>query len=258
MAEDNWKDTLYIWDGIVTVGMPDDDEAEDAPVPVQWEGFWVPVTNVPDATDAEAPKRHAFSKDIESDCKFLVSGTAARVQAKGKKDGKSEEDKSDKEEDAADNDDNSFFVVELTEGDGWEMKDGKVKTRYHDAKHDVWIKSLRWTGNQKDQRDSLVVAKGTNDFGPFVSVGWIRPGNRWTVARRYLSETDRRAEMPFRAFYETVVRESISVTNESGRKVLQNPPWQIAAMHANRKDAAKEAPATDDAGGGKRRKMATM
>ena len=250
MAKDNWKDTLYIWDGIVTVGMPDDNETKDAPVPIEWGGFWVPVTNVPDAADAEAPKRHAFKKDIEADCTFLVRGTAARVHAMGEKDGKSEE------EAMTDNDDDNLFVAQLTNGDGWEMQDGEQKSRYHDATHDVWIKSLKWTGNQNDQSESLVVAKGTNDFGPFVSVGWIRPGNRWTVARRYLSETDRRAGMTVREFYQTVVRETLSV--ESGRKVLRVPPWQTMAMHAHCQEPVKEPPKTDDVPMEKRRKTVTM
>jgi hypothetical protein len=255
MAEDNWKDTLYIWDGIVSVGVPEDKETQNAPVPLQWEGSWIPVTNVPDAADADAPKRHAFKKDIDADCKFLVRGTASRLYTKGETNGKSE---SEKEEDTSANDYENFYVAKFTEGDGWEMEDGEKKSWYPDTTHDVWIKSLKWSGNQNDQRESLVVAKGTNNFGPFVSVGWIRPGNRWTVARRYLSETDLRVEMPFRKFYEIVVESSISVDKEKGKKILLVPPWRIAAMHAKYQDSVKETPGTDDIGGGKRRKKVTM
>jgi len=248
MAEDNWKDTLYIWDGIVKEEVPEDKETQDTPGSLQWEGYWIPVTNVPDAADAEAPKRHPFKRDIDADCKFLVRGTVTRLYTEGETNGGG----------ASTNDDDNFYVVKLTEGDGWEMEDGAKKTWYTDTTHDVWIKSLKWSGNQKDQRESLVVAKGTNAFGPFVSVGWVRPGNRWTLARRYLSETDLRDKMPFHKFYEIVVGASITVDKETGNKVLLVPPWRTAAMHAKYEEPAKETPENDNIGGGKRRKTVTM
>lgn len=249
MVKGNWKDSLYIWDGIVAVGIPEENQTQDSPVPLQWEGQWVPVTGVPDAANAEAPKRHAFKKDIDSDCKFLVRGSASRFDSNGEGDSKSE-----KEKGAASNDDEGFYVVRLTEGDGWEMEEGDEKSRYHDKIHDVWVKTLKWSGNQKDQTKSLVVAKGTNDFGPFVSVGWIRPGCRWTVARRYLSEKDPRVKMTFREFYKIVVAESISVTEESGEKYMMVPPWKIDAMHANHQKRPKGEQDGADSGGRKKRK----
>lgn len=247
MSGDNWKDTLYIWDGIVTVGIPaEDNEAKDSPVPIVWEGSWVPVEGVPDAAKAEAPKRHAFKKDIDADCEFEVRGTAARLK------------QTDGEKGADETSIRSFFVAKLTEGSGWEMHDGDKKKRHKDKTHDVWIKSLKWSGNQKDQRESLVVAKGENDFGPFVSVGWIRPGCRWTVARRYLTETDLRTSWSFPKFYQTVAEDTISFDGPGESiKRLRVPPWQIDAMHvdyesviAKKKEPKKE---TSD-GGGKRQK----
>lgn len=263
MVKDNWKDTLYIWDGIVALGIPEGKGTQDTPVTLQWEGQWVPVTDVPDAVDAAAPKRNAFKKDIDADCKFLVRGSASRlglrlhtngeddskVNSKGESDGVKEKGATDNN-----NDDDVFYVAKLTEGEGWEMEEGGEKSRYHDTTHDVWVKSLKWSGNQKDETESLVVAKGTNDFGPFVSVGWIRPGCRWTVARRYLSEKDPRKKMPLREFYQNVVAESISVTEESGVKSLLVPPWQIAAMHTNHQKGAQDAVGR---GSGRKRKNRT-
>jgi len=254
MVKDNWKYTLYIWDGIVTVGIAEGKQIQDTPLPFQWEGSWVPVTGVPDAADAAAPKRQAFKKDIDADCKFLVKGSATRLHTNGEDD----QDKGKTNEGAADDDDKGFYVAKLTEGDGWEMEDGEEKSRYHDATHDVWVKSLKWSGNQKDQTESLVVAKGANDFGPFVSVGWIRPGCRWTVARRYLSETDPRAKMSFREFYQTVVQECISFAKESGEKLLLVPPWQIAAMHANYQEPTNRTPDGVDSSKRKRQKKMTI
>ena len=103
------------------------------------------------------------------------------------------------------------------------------------------------------------MAKGANDFGPFVSVGWIRPGCRWTVARRYLSENDARVNMMFREFYKTVVAESVSDVQESGKKSLLVPPWQIAAMHANQQKRTKGAEGEADTyEGSKRQKKTTV
>lgn len=226
----NWRDTLYIWDGIVTVGVPeaagDDDDKKDSPVPVVWEGSWVPVENVPDAIKVEAPKRHAFKKDIDADCEFQVTGTASQSETKG--------DSGEK-----------FFVAKLTKGEGWEMQDGDSKKRYHDATHEVLVKNLKWSGNKKDETESLVVAKGENDFGPFVSAGWMRPGCRWTVARRYLSETDPRSGQTCHDFYESIVEGTIAVKGDE--KKLKVLPWQTAAMHVDYQGSK-------DTGGGKRQK----
>jgi len=245
MATDNWKDTLYIWDGIVTVGIPQGgggDESQDSPVPLQWDGSWVPVTGVPDAANAEAPKRHASKRDLDAECKFFVKGTATRLKPT----------ENSKDDASSTNNDDRFFVAKLTKGDGWEMQDGTKKSRYHDVTHDVWIKSLKWSGNQKDQRESLVVAKGKNDFGPFVSVGWIRPGCRWTVARRYLSETDPRAGWSQLKFYQAVVGDVI--TTVSGAKTLRVPPWQTHVMHVDYQNEPAAEPDTEASGGGKRQK----
>lgn len=241
MSENNWRDTLYIWDGIVTVGVPADGEKEDSPAPVLWEGSWVPVKDVPDAANAEAPKRHAFKKDIDADFSFQVTGTAARPETSGDE---TEEGSKDR-----------FFVAKLTKGEGWEMEDGDKKKRYHDTTHDVWIKNLKWSGNKKDETQSLVVAKGENDFGPFVSAGWMRPGCRWTVARRYLSEKDPRAGMSFQKFYQSIVDGTVSV-NEEGEKKLKVLPWQTDAMHVDYQDSSdkEESSYKKETGGGKRQK----
>eukprot|EP00751_Fragilariopsis_kerguelensis_P032892 CAMPEP_0170965232 /NCGR_PEP_ID=MMETSP0735-20130129/40828_1 /TAXON_ID=186038 /ORGANISM="Fragilariopsis kerguelensis, Strain L26-C5" /LENGTH=332 /DNA_ID=CAMNT_0011382607 /DNA_START=45 /DNA_END=1040 /DNA_ORIENTATION=- len=153
MAEDssNWRDTLYIWDGITsstTDGVPVDDTDASTSTStstgtgtgkditpttttttehhhhhplLSWKGTWVPITNCPDATKADVPKRNAFKEFIDSDFKFTVSGTAIPTviattatpttgEGEGIKKGDNEE-----EED-------HFFVAKLTEGEGWDMK----------------------------------------------------------------------------------------------------------------------------------------
>eukprot|EP00536_Pseudo-nitzschia_multiseries_P015502 jgi/Psemu1/263002/estExt_Genewise1Plus.C_8980007 len=267
--DNNWKETLYVWDGIVTAGMPsltgEDTTQKCQTVPLQWEGSWVPIPGVPDATKAEAPKRNAFKRDIDADCNFSVGGIATQQQSSSKNGNEETDDNSKgKHKD-------HFFVVELTEGSGWEMKDddnddenknenkddsdSKKVTTHQDEVHDVLIKTIRWSGNQKDESESLIVAKGHNSFGHFCSVGWMRPGCRWTVARRYLSEDDPRAKWSIQEWYDAVVKESIVEVGEAAEtteKMLKLPPWQASVMHVDYKQGDEQE--TED-GGGKRQKL---
>lgn len=266
MVESNWRDTLYIWDGIVTLGAATttkgggDDKQASVPIPLEWEGLWVPVTDVPDATKAEAPKRNAFKKDIDAECTFVVAGTAmatslAAVAAADKGDKKECKDVDDEEGD--EEGDDHFFVAKLTEGAGWDMKDDDADAssnmkKYQDETHDVLIKTLKWSGNQKDQREYLIVAKGKNEFGPFISVGWMKPGCRWTLARRYLSDDneDPRVSWSLIDLHEAVVRESIVIEEGSDERILKIPPWQADVMHVKYQGQ----PTSTKEGGGKRQK----
>ena len=206
-----WQDTLYIWDGIVTV----DDTKDD--IPVAWEGTWVGV-DAKDAKEAAAPKRNAFAEYVDSDMKFNVTGTAAPVD-----------------------DSTKSFVSKLVEGDGWDMESGDDKKQYQDKEHEVMVKSLRWSGNMFDQTENLIVAKGTNEFGSFVSAGWMRPGNRWTLARRYLAdEKDPRAKMSLEELQKAVMDETVDLLEETGQQKLKIPPWQCSVLHVDYQEPPKK------------------
>jgi hypothetical protein len=213
-----WQDTLYIWDGIVTV----DDKTvagdmKENDIALSWEGTWVPVKDCPDPTNAPAPKRNAFAEYVDSDFRFRVSGTACV-----------EKDKSPQLEPQQ-----RFFVSKLDEGDGWDMEESGKKQKYQDKEHDVMVKTLRWSGNTFDQTENLIVAKGHNEFGTFVSAGWMRPGNRWTLARRYLSdENDPRGSWTLQKLQETIVKETVEVVEDSGQRKLRIPPWQNPVLNA--------------------------
>ncbi|KAG7340677.1 hypothetical protein IV203_024220 [Nitzschia inconspicua] len=215
-----WQDTLYIWDGIVTVD--DKTAAGDkkmSDISVSWEGTWVPVDDCPDASKAAAPKRNAFAEYIDSDFIFSVSGTASTLN-------ESEEER--------------LFVANFSEGDGWDMEQSGKKEKHTDKEHEVLVKSLRWSGNMYDQTENLIVAKGTNEFGPFVSVGWMRPGNRWTLARRYLSdENDPRVKWTLQELQDAIVKEAVELVEDSGQKKLTIPPWQNAVLHSDYQEATK-------------------
>ncbi|KAL3913712.1 MAG: hypothetical protein SGILL_006379 [Bacillariaceae sp.] len=222
MGEDTkkWQDTLYIWDGIVTVDDTGVGVDADANAQVSWEGTWVPVEEA-DATRAKAPKRNAFAEYIDSDLKFNVTGSAAAVDTK---------------EDAP----MKLFISKLTDGDGWDMESGGEKKKYADKEHEVMVKSLRWSGNMFDQTENLIVAKGTNEFGSFVSAGWMRPGNRWTLARRYLSEeNDPRAKLSLRDLQNAVIDETVQVVADTGQQKLKIPPWQCSVLHAENQGPPK-------------------
>jgi hypothetical protein len=218
-ADTKWQDTLYIWDGIVTV---DDKTADGAKklkdVSVSWEGTWVPVEDCPDASKADAPKRNAFAEYVDSDFLFSVSGKASL------------------QEDAEE----QLFVAKLAEGDGWDMEESGKKEKHQDKEHDVMVKNLRWSGNMFDQTENLIVAKGNNEFGTFLSVGWMRPGNRWTLARRYLSdENDSRAKWTLQELQDAIVKVAVEVVEDSGQKKLTIPPWQNAVLHSDYQEASK-------------------
>lgn len=217
MGEDTkkWQDTLYIWDGIVTV---DDKDNPKDNVPLFWEGTWVAVEEAPDATQAQAPKRNAFAEYVDSDMTFNVTGSAAPL------------------DDAA-----KLFVSKMTEGDGWDMESGGDKKKYQDKEHEVCLKSLRWSGNMFDQTENLIVAKGTNEFGSFVSAGWMRPGNRWTLARRYLTdENDPRAKLSLQDLQKAVIDETVEVVEDTGQQKLKIPPWQCSVLHADYQEPPKK------------------
>jgi len=261
---------LYIWDGIASIEEEQHDTTTGTTtIPVRWGGTWVPVVNVPDATRAGVPHRDAFQEFVASECKFRVTGTATRMTVAAtdsEKKRKREEDGTTDDQEQED-DVEQFYVVSLTEGDGWDMLEeaataaaADVKssepphtpttlsttTQHHDTVHDVLVKTLRWSGNQLDQSQDLLVAHGRNAFGAFVSVGWQRPGCRWTVARRYLPDDDPRTTWSLPALYtamvdgrrpddndddnEKMTTTLLTIIPTTGQRVLTIPPWKANAV----------------------------
>jgi len=225
---DSWRDTLYIWDGIIVeVGwdiVKEGDEkslSKKSEVPLKWKGTWVPCEDCADAKKAPAPKRYGGASDVESTNHFEVSGSAKPIDNEGsKKDEKSQ-------------DENTTTAIPheatLIDGDGWDMGEGDDKKKYKDEVHQVLLSNIKWMGNVKDQRDNLVFAKGTNEFGPFISAGWMKPGCRLTLARRYLGESDARVKWTLDDLKENVV--SGIFDRDSGGVSI--PPWQCDAMHSD-------------------------
>jgi len=205
----NWRETLFVWDGILSEDedVTKEGEGDDGSnnVGLKWEGTWVGCESA-DAVAVEPPKRGAFNRDVSSAHSFATSGVVSQ-------------------KDPA----NNFFHVSMS--GSYDLGEGSDKKKYSDDVHDMYLSLLRWTGNLREQADNLVFALGSNEFGKFISVGWLRVGNRITLARRYLDDGDLRCKWDIDALKSAVLGE-IANTKAGGEMTLRIPPWQCAAMHA--------------------------
>jgi hypothetical protein len=144
---------------------------------------------------------------VDSDLQFQVSGTAKPVDGSAK-----------------DGDKFAPHVISLTSGAGWDYGGSKNT----DEVHDVHVTSLLWRGSP-DQRNSIVVATGKSaGHGSFVSVGWMRPGNRVTLARRYVEDGDPRASWTPEELRKNVLSQ---IYREDDDTIVM-PPWKCAALNA--------------------------
>ncbi|KAL3929229.1 MAG: hypothetical protein SGBAC_012305 [Bacillariaceae sp.] len=222
----SWRDTLYVWDGIMLevgwdlVKKDGEKEAKKTEIPLNWKGAWIPRENCADAKKAEAPKRVGGAIDVESLNHFEVNGSAKPVEVQ----------KTDDEKKADDENPSTAIPHEasFTDGTGWEMGDGADKKTHKDEVHELLLSNVKWMGNMRDQRDNLVFAKGTNEFGPFISAGWMRPGCRLTLARRYLDESDARVKWTL----DDLKRNVIGGIFDKDSGDVNIPPWQCDALHS--------------------------
>ena len=196
----NWRETLFVWDGILS---EKDDEEENGGgenndnEEFVWSGTWIGYDEA-DATKVDIPKRGAFNEFVSSENQFEVEGTAESLA-----------------------DDKSLRELSMNGGSGYDLGEGKDKKKHTDDRHDMYFysKSLCWTVKPKSL-DNTVLAVGVNEFGYFVSMGVIRIGNRITLARRYVDDTDPRAKWDI---------DDLKKQVEDGCAV----PWQCRGMHAD-------------------------
>ena len=184
-----------------------------------------------DATKVPTPKRGAFDEFVSSENAFQVEGVAAKASEKAPADGG----------DILGGDVSSLRLVTMIEGSGYDLGEGDEKKKHTDDRHDMYFfsPSLRWQGNLKDQVQNMVMATGENEeFGKFISVGWLRVGCRVTLARRYVDDGDDRAKWDIDDLRKAVFHQ-IATKGEDGTVKLTIPPWQCAAMHANPGQGAK-------------------
>jgi hypothetical protein len=237
MVNNNWRDTLFVWDGILSridkeerKDADDGYDGEDLKVcktnDVRWNGTWIGSDSA-DATKVPTPKRGAFDEYVSSEHFFNVEGVSIM--------GKSTEDTDGKDGPQNIGVATSFLHrVAMIGGTGYDLGEGSEKKKHKDDRHDMYFfsPSLRWTGKLLDQVENMVLSLGENEFGRFISVGWLRVGNRVTLARRYLDDTDERSKWDLDDL-RSAVFDQIATIADDGHVQLVIPPWQCSAMHAD-------------------------
>jgi hypothetical protein len=203
----SWRDTLFIWRGEFKVQTDGQGNAE-----AHFKGRWVGV-DAPDARDAALPSDDAFRAAPPM---FWIHGTLVPGAP-------------------ADSLDLASHYLLTSSGenlDGWELDQGDGA-------------GLRWYGDRAHEArvvGDLVVARGENEFAPFVSTGYLSGyshqldhagDNEWngvtitkrklTLARRYLDPGDERVGWSLR-----------DVEREAREASEQDAPWMCEGMRAKR------------------------
>jgi len=217
-STDNKRDTVFIWDGILTsTPIQEGQDAATAERLLKWEGTWTKDTSAL-ATKIPAPHRNAFKEFVDSDMTFEVEGTAKPIESSNKQG----------------SDRLPFTASFTTKGKGWDGEDGE---KHFDERHDIVLPSLCWTGDLFNQ---LLFGKGKNEQGVFIEAGWMRPGNRLTLARRFLAEDgdDVRASWDLKELGQRVTQEIYDEKEDNYRI----PPWQCEIFDTdyNEKKRKKE------------------
>ena len=169
-----------------------------------WDGQWIGIDSA-DALGA-IPSAKDFSEGLNNFSVTLEGGEESKFSSSEIKQG---------------------VEVWATAGAGYllDQNDGQGHKRYNDAQHRVRFcreKNSEW----------LVVASGTNEFAPFVSLGKYGNDGELILARRYLDEKDER------------VRWTLDdLDAAAGSAIDIAAPWRSEVLHSKvfrkRKSAAK-------------------
>jgi hypothetical protein len=221
-----WRDTLFVWQGGVTkikgttastsAVETSSDEKEKDEEHLEWKGTWVACEDCPDARTSPTPNPVAFQA---SEMNFQVSGKGTN-----QKEGEA----------------NSLWKFELTGSSGWDLGEGDEKKRHLDRRHSVLMKGLPWDPSNEDRR--VVAAVGENEFGAFVSAGYLQSGGAIILGRRYLDEGDERAKWSVEELYERVSRTdrgSIQMVSKNqlwfgSEACWRIAPWRTLNLHAEK------------------------
>jgi hypothetical protein len=217
-----WRDTLFVWQGSVTkiegkaissnAIETSSDEKDKDEEHLEWKGTWVGCEDCPDARTAPTPNSAAFQA---SEMNFQVSGKGTNQNV---------------------GDASSLWKFELTGSSGWDLGEGDEKKRHLDHRHSVLMKSLPWNPPNKDR--TVVAAVGENEFGAFVSAGYLQSGGAIILGRRYLDEGDERTKWSVEELYERVSRTDWgSIQMVSKNKLWAHwriAPWRTLDLHAEK------------------------
>jgi hypothetical protein len=155
-----------------------------------------------DARKVPAPVRNAFKAFCDSDKEFRLTGTATPLDGA--------------------NDGNRFknYRIHFNGGEGWEFG-GK---KHLDMNFEL-VTALQWKGSP-DKREALCYGTGNDEYGSFIGTGWMRPGNRITIARRYVSD-DRRMWSATK-----VEQEVLKKIWDEDEEECEMPPWKCTVLSA--------------------------
>lgn len=138
-----------------------------------------------------------------------------------------------------------MWKVELTGSSGWDLGEGDEKKRHLDHRHSVMMKYLLWEPSNKDR--TVVAAVGENEFGAFVSAGYLQSGGEpgtgaIILGRRYLDEGDERAKWSVEELYERLSRTDRGIVQMVSNNKLwlgfgacwSIAPWRTLDLHAEK------------------------
>lgn len=193
------KETVVVWDGIM-VANPS--MGSSGNFNVTWEGTAFVNLTAPDPASVQEPVRRGTEYSCPSALTFSVRGIARPADGNGNGD---------------------LFKKYIIEFNGsWDLD---ASTKVKDSKHHV-MSSLQWRGSP-DKSDSLCFAQGQDEFGPFISTGYMKPGNRITLARRYVDPSDSRAKWTAADVHREIMK---AIYDEEEEDVTVMPPWKCDVL----------------------------
>lgn len=198
------NNSIVIWDGIVTASPSIG--ATNGQFDVVWEGTLLFHENAPDAAAVEDPFRRGSAASVESAATFKITGKA--MPADG----------------VADGDRFKKYSMKFTRGPGWALDGAQKKDKEFNV-----IASLQWRGSS-DGSEQLCYASGEDDFGQFIGLGYMKPGNRITLCRRSgLDASDSRAKWS----PEDIQRETLmAIYDKEEEDITVRPPWKCDILKA--------------------------
>lgn len=183
-----WRDTLYLWRGPLVIEKLDDEASDQKLSTISWSGTRINCPDCPDSRQAPLPTNEAFDNSATTfDFMGTIQGPATDAT-----------------------------IVSLTSGTWQHAGEGgdvsATPSPKRDSTHKLdlsrWLEDTNAFGY-----DSLVLGSGSNEYGDFIEMGWVRPGgvfrenlldddgklegNTLTLARRYLPEKDERSTWSF-------------------------------------------------------------
>ena len=203
---------------------------------LSWQGCWTGCTDCADACIAPTPRiLHC------TDMKFKVLGKRQRAEPTTVKD-------------------TILEYWDFAYGEGWDLGEGDEKRRYTDNQHVVVTRAnnlmnVHATADEEEQQEisDLVVAIGDNEFGNFISAGYVTraPDNNdhlyLILGRRYLDSGDARAKWTGKELYQKIAstdrgmldidwsRQNIAHDSKHPFFKLRIAPWRTLDMHSQKR-----------------------